>query len=97
MKRLSNTFALKIKFLGQTKTKPTRIKITELNTLESITINRDYEHESGTIQVYAILEKIHFIASFQHVINNSQNNFDLIVYKSDLEWNSIIHEIKKLK
>ena len=97
MKRSDNTFSLKIKALGQTETKPARIRITELNTLDSIIINRDYEHESGTIQIFALLEKIHFIENFQYVIDNSQNNFDLIVYKSDLGWNSVVSEIKRLK
>lgn len=96
MKRLNNTFSLKVKYLPMTNTKPTRIKITELNTLDSIIINRDYEYQSGSIQVYALLEKVHFIKSFQHVIDNSQNNYDVIVYQSDLEWNSIVSEIKTI-
>ena len=96
MKKLNNTFALKVKILQMTDTKPTRIKVIELNTLESVVINRDYSMENGLHQVCSLLEKIHFISSFQVVIDNSQNNYDLIVFKSDLEWNSIVDEIKKV-
>ena len=77
MKRTNNTTGLKIKNLGATDTKGSRIKFTQLNNNKSITVS--YNHKFFVLELAEeILNRIDIIKAFNVVIDNSQNDYYLI-------------------
>lgn len=77
MKRQYNTTGLKIKYIGATDTKDSRLKFTQLNNNKSVTIS--YNHKFGTLElVEEILNRIELIKAFSVIVDNTQNNYYLI-------------------
>ena len=96
MKRLNNTTALRVKYLGATDTKGSRIKFTQLNNNKSVTVS--YNHKFDVLGLAEeILNRIEPIKAFNVIIDNTQNNYYLI--NLDFAGNSledIIPLIKKI-
>lgn len=77
MKRLNNTTALRVKYLGATDTKDSRIKFTQLNNNKSVIVS--YNHKFGTLELAVeILNRIEPIKVFNVIVDNTQNNYYLI-------------------
>ena len=77
MKRLNNTTALRVKYLGATDTKGSRIKFTQLNNNKSVTIS--YNHKFDTLGLTEeILNRIELLKGFNVIVDNTQNNYYLI-------------------
>ena len=77
MKRTNNTTGLKIKYIGATDTKGSRIKFTQLNNNKSVTVS--YNHKFDVLGLAEeILNRIDIIKDFNVIIDNTQNNYYLI-------------------
>ena len=77
MKRNNNTTGLKVKYIGATDTKDSRIKFTQLNNNKSVTVSYNNKFEAlGLIE--EILNRIELIKAFNVIIDNTQNNYYLI-------------------
>ena len=77
MKRNNNTTGLKIKYIGATDTKGSRIKFTQLNNNKSIALS--YNHKFDTLGLAEeILNRIDLIKGFNVIVDNTQNNYYLI-------------------
>ena len=96
MKRNNNTTGLKIKYIGATDTKGSRIKFTQLNNNKSVTVS--YNHKFDVLGLTeGILNRIELIKAFSVIVDNSQNDYYLI----NLEFvgnsfDDIIQLIKKI-
>ena len=77
MKRQKNTTGLKVKYIGATDTKDSRIKFTQLNNNKSVTVS--YNHKFDVLGLTEeILNRIELIKAFSVIIDYSQNNYYLI-------------------
>ena len=77
MKRNNNTTGLKIKYIGATDTKGSRIKFTQLNNNKSVIIS--YNHQFDTLgHAEEILNRIDLIKGFNVIVDNTQNDYYLI-------------------
>ena len=77
MKRNNNTTGLKVKYIGATDTKDSRIKFTQLNNNKSVTVSYNNKFEVlGLIE--EILNRIELIKAFNVIVDNTQNNYYLI-------------------
>ncbi len=77
MKRNNNTTGLKIKYIGATDTKGSRIKFTQLNNNKSVTLSD--KHKFDTLGLAEeILNRIELIKAFNVIVDNTQNNYYLI-------------------
>ena len=77
MKRLNNTTALRVKYLGATDTKDSRIKFTQLNNNKSVTVS--YSNKFDVLELSEeILNRIELIKAFSVIVDNTQNNYYLI-------------------
>ena len=77
MKRNNNTTGLKIKYIGATDTKGSRIKFTQLNNNKSVTVS--YNHKFDTLGLAVeILNRIDLLNGFNVIVDNTQNNYYLI-------------------
>ena len=77
MKRQNNTTGLKIKYIGATDTKDSRIKFTQLNNNKSVTVS--YNHKFDMLGLAEeILNRIDLLKGFSVIIDNTQNNYYLI-------------------
>lgn len=76
MKRQNNTTALKVKFIPCTNTRPSKFKVTQLNTNKSIYI---YDIGDNTpIDFFTSkLEGINEVENFSLIVDNSQNDYYL--------------------
>ena len=85
MEKLKNITALKIKFLAATNTKDARIKITQTNNKNSITLGA-----SQNLQVLEyvdiIIKKLPFIKNFAQIVDNTQTNYYTFVIISGLNY-----------
>ena len=97
MKRNNNTTALRVKYLGATDTKGSRIKFTQLNNNKSVTVS--YNHKFDVLGLTEeILNRIELIKAFNVIVDNTQNDYYLI--NLDFASNSfedIIPLIKKIE
>ena len=74
MKRKMNITSLKVKFLGATNLKGSRLSITQTNINKKIIIEQSKNLEA--IDFFcSILEKIAFIKSYSLIVDNTQMNF----------------------
>lgn len=77
MKRQDNTTGLKIKYIGATDTKDSRLKFTQLNNNKSVTVS--YNHKFDTLGLTEeILNRIESLKGFSVIVDNTQNNYYLI-------------------
>ena len=77
MKRQNNTTGLKVKYIGTTDTKGSRIKFTQLNNIKSVTVS--YNHDFDVLGLAEeILNRIDLLKGFGVIIDNTQNNYYLI-------------------
>ena len=77
MKRNNNTTGLKIKYIGATDTKSSRIKFTQLNNNKSVTVS--YNHKFDVLGLTEeILNRIELIKAFSVIVDNTQNDYYLI-------------------
>ena len=77
MKRQNNTTGLKIKCIGATDTKDSRIKFTQLNNNKSVTVS--YNNKFDVLGLTEeILNRIELIKAFNVIVDNTQNNYYLI-------------------
>lgn len=77
MKRQDNTTGLKVKYIGSTDTKDSRIKFTQLNNNKSVTVS--YNHKFNTLELAEeILNRIESLKGFNVIVDNTQNNYYLI-------------------
>ena len=77
MKRQDNTTGLKIKYIGATDTKDSRIKFTQLNNNKSVTVS--YNHSFDVLGfTEEILNPIDIIKAFNVIVDNTQKNYYLI-------------------
>ena len=77
MKRLNNTTGLKIKYIGATDTKGSRIKFTQLNNNKNVTVS--YNNKFDTLGLAEeILNRIDLLNGFNVIVDNTQNNYYLI-------------------
>ena len=77
MKRSNNTTALRVKYLGATDTKGSRIKLTQLNNNKSVIIS--YNYKFNTLELTEeILNRIDLIKGFNVIVDNTQNDYYLI-------------------
>ena len=77
MKRQINTTGLKVKYIGATDTKGSRIKFTQLNNNKSVIIS--YNHKFNTLGlVEEILNHIDLLQGFSVIVDNTQNDYYLI-------------------
>ena len=77
MKRSNNTTALRVKYLGATDTKGSRIKFTQLNNNKSVKIS--YNYKFNTLELTEeILNRIDLIKGFNVIVDNTQNDYYLI-------------------
>ena len=77
MKRLNNTTALRVKYLGATDTKGSRIKFTQLNNNKSVTVSYNYKFDTLGL-AEEILNSIELIKAFNVIVDNTQNNYYII-------------------
>ena len=77
MKRNNNTTGLKIKYIGATDTKASRIKFTQLNNNKSVTVSCNYKFDVLELSE-EILNRIELIKAFNIIVDNTQNNYYLI-------------------
>lgn len=77
-KRTGNLTSIKIKWLGATNTLGARIKITQLNNNESVTLGYDYSQDTLNT-VFLLLEKCHAVSNYNIIIDNTQDNYYLIM------------------
>ena len=77
MKRQNNTTGLKIKYIGATGTKGSRIKFTQLNNNKSVTISFNYKFDVLGL-AEEILNRIDLLKGFGVIVDNTQNNYYLI-------------------
>ena len=76
MKR-NNTTGLKVKYIGATDTKDSRIKFTQLNNNKSVTVS--YNHKFDVLGLAEeILNRIDLIKGFNVIVDNTQNDYYLI-------------------
>ena len=76
MKR-NNTTGLKVKYIGATDTKDSRIKFTQLNNNKSVTVS--YNNKFDVLGLSEeILNRIELIKAFSVIVDNTQNNYYLI-------------------
>ena len=77
MKRKNNTTGLKVKYIGATDTKGSRVKFTQLNNNKSVTVS--YNHQFDTLGLAEeILNRIDLLKGFNVIVDNTQNNYYLI-------------------
>ena len=77
MKRNNNTTGLKVKYIGATDTKDSRIKLTQLNNNKSVTVS--YNHKFEVLGLAEeILNRIDLLKGFNVIVDNTQNNYYLI-------------------
>ena len=77
MKRLNNTTALRVKYMGATDMKGSRIKFTQLNNNKSVTVS--YNHKFDVLGLTEeILNRIELIKAFSVIVDNTQNDYYLI-------------------
>ena len=77
MKRNNNTTGLKVKYIGATDTKDSRIKFTQLNNNKSVTVS--YSNKFDVLELSEeILNRIELIKAFSVIVDNTQNNYYLI-------------------
>ena len=77
MKRSNNTTGLKIKYIGATDTKGSRVKFTQLNNNKSVTV--PYNHKFDVLGLAEeILNSIELLQAFNVIVDNTQNNYYLI-------------------
>ena len=95
MKRQSNTTAVKVKYLGATDTKGSRIKITQLNSCKSVIL--PYRHKYDTLkQIECIFESLEMVKSYRVIIDNTQNDYYIISFEfEETQIPDLIQEIKK--
>ena len=77
MKRQNNTTGLKIKYIGATDTKGSRIKFTQLNNNKSVTVSYNYKFDVLGL-TEEILNRIELIKAFNVIVDNTQNNYYII-------------------
>ena len=77
MKRQNNTTALRVKYLGATDTKGSRIKFTQLNNNKSVIISYNYKFRTSEL-AEEILNRIDLIKAFNVIVDNTQNDYYLI-------------------
>ena len=77
MKRKNNTTGLKIKYIGATDTKDSRIKFTQLNNNKSVTVSCNYQFDTLGL-AEEILNRIDVLKGFNVIVDNTQNNYYLI-------------------
>ena len=96
MKRQNNTTGLKLKYIGATDTKDSRIKFTQLNNNKSVTVS--YNHKFDTLGLAEeILNRIDLLNGFSVIIDNTQNNYYLInLYFAGNSFEDITPLIKKI-
>ena len=96
MKRANNTTGLKVKYIGATDTKGSRIKFTQLNNNKSVIIS--YNHKFDVLGLAEeILNRIEPIKAFNVIIDNTQNNYYLINLDfTDNSFEDITQLIKKI-
>ena len=77
MKRNNNTTGLKVKYIGATDTKGSRVKFTQLNNNKSVTVS--YNHKFDTLGLAEeILNRIDLLRGFGVIVDNTQNDYYLI-------------------
>ena len=77
MNRQNNTTGLKVKYIGATYTKGSRVKFTQLNNNKSVTVS--YNHKFDTLGLAEeILNHIDLLQCFSVIVDNTQNNYYLI-------------------
>ena len=77
MKRQKNTTGLKVKYIGATDTKGSRIKFTQLNNNKSVTVSYNYKFDVLGL-TEEILNRIDLIKGFNVIVDNTQNDYYLI-------------------
>jgi len=97
MKRKENKTALKVKFLGATNTKGSRISITQTNNNKRCVIECDPRF-TVIDQTENIIENIKEVDAFSMLVDNTQNNFYVFVLELSKEFKTSFPDIiKKIK
>ena len=98
MKRKENKLALKVKFLGITNTRGSRISITQTNNNKNCVIDCDPRF-IVIDQIENIIENIKEIDAFSMLVDNTQNNFYVFVLElsNKTSFPDIIKKIKELE
>ena len=93
MKRQSNTTAVKVKYLGATDTKGSRIKITQLNNSKSVVLPYNYKYDT-LAQIERIFESLEMVKSYRVIID--KNDYYIISFEFEgAQIPDLIQEIKK--
>lgn len=92
-KRKNNVTALRVKWLSPTNLKPSRLKITQLNNQETVTIPSDYTDD----QMGNILNAVDDVESYSKIVDNTQQStIDYMInFKSDHIFTNVIKILKK--
>ena len=96
-KRTTNRAALKFKFLGATNFKPSRYKVTQTNTRESVYMSSNFGSCAPLEGICMMLDCINEIEDYSLIIDNTQNDYYLfcINTKDKTTCPSLLNHFKK--
>jgi len=96
-KRTFNRAGLKVRYLGPTNTRGSRVKFTQTNSGKSCIVSYDYRFDTlGMIDNF--INHIPAITDYHIVIDNTQNDYYLISFDTDANFPiiDVISAIRKL-
>jgi hypothetical protein len=100
MKRQNNLFALQFKYIGATNTKPTRYKVTQTNTNQSIFISADFKSLTPFEGMNNILESLPEVLNYSLIIDNTTHGYNYYTFAIETEGYQIpdlLQHFKKYK
>lgn len=94
-KRIDNATMLKVKFLGATNTKESRLKLTQTFNGKSVTLSFNHFYADTIQQVSVLLDSIKDITRYCLLVDNTQNDFySFAVFTNKSSFVDIVKEIK---